>query len=238
MAAQIAIDFEGARPPAPDLEGTLRTLLGGPLRLTFTDNRRTMISLRRQPALTELRLHRMFLQADTDTLHALARYVQRGADRDASLVLGRYIESQRGAIRSVRTRTTRLSTMGAHHDLLAIYAEINAQHFAGQVDARITWGRDTTRPRRRVRRSIKLGSYCARDRLIRVHPRLDDPSVPRFFVEYVVYHEMLHHVLPPDVRGGRRQLHDARFKRMERAFPRYDDAIAWESQNVRQLLWS
>jgi predicted metal-dependent hydrolase len=89
-----------------------------------------------------------------------------------------------------------------------------------------------------VRRSIKLGSYCARDRLIRVHPRLDDPSVPRFFVEYVVYHEMLHHVLPPDVRGGRRQLHDARFKRMERAFPRYDDAIAWESQNVRQLLWS
>jgi predicted metal-dependent hydrolase len=221
------------------LERTLRSLLDGPLRVTLTDNRRTMISLRRSPKLTELRLHRMFLQADTATARAIASYVSLGADAESSRTLGQYIEAHRGQIRTVSARVSRLSTMGAQHDLLAIYQDVCAQHFAAQaVDVRITWGRDATRSRKRARRAMKLGSYCARERLIRVHPALDVPSVPRFFLEYIVYHELLHHVLPVTMHGGRRQLHDARFKRMERAFPRYDEAIAWERANVGRLLRS
>ena len=87
-----------------------------------------------------------------------------------------------------------------------------------------------------MRRSIKLGSYCSRERLIRVHPVLDAGFVPRFFVEYIVYHELLHHMLPPIVRGGRRQLHDRRFKEHERAFPGYARALAWEREHLDRLL--
>jgi predicted metal-dependent hydrolase len=121
------------------------------------------------------------------------------------------------------------------HDLQELYAEINERHFQNTVDARITWGRQPG-PNHGRRRSIKLGSYCSREKLIRVHPALDSQVVPRFFVEYIVYHEMLHHVLPPVIRAGRRQLHDRRFKALERAFPDYERALAWERAHIDLLL--
>jgi hypothetical protein len=217
------------------LEAQLRASLGRALRLTLTDNRRTMISLRKRPGFTELRLHHMFLRADASTVAALCNYVGHG-DRDASLVLGRYIEQHREGIRRRPQRVAQLSTSGVHHDLLELLASVNGSHFDGRDDVRITWGRDPQTKKRRARRSIKLGSYCSRDRLIRVHPTLDAEFVPRYFVEYIIYHEMLHHVLPPVVRGGRRQLHGRDFKRLEQQFPLYAQALRWESDNLDRLL--
>lgn len=217
------------------LEVALRAAVDIPLRLTITDNRRTMISLRKRPGVTELRLHHMFLAASEDTVRALGSYLMR-SDRGAHAVLGRFIEAHRARIKAKISRPVAISTHGVHHDLSAIYDDVNARYFGGQVDARITWGREPGKARGRRRRSIKLGSYCSRERLIRVHPSLDAAFVPSFFVEYIVYHEMLHHVLPPTVRGGRRQLHDRRFKERERAFPRYADALAWERTYLDRLL--
>src|SRR3712207_8543596 len=53
------------------------------------------------------------------------------------------------------------------------------------------------------RNTIKLGSYSAIERLIRIHPTLDAEWVPRYFVSYIVYHELLHHVVPALRSSGR-----------------------------------
>jgi hypothetical protein len=194
-----------------------------------------MISLRKRPGFTEIRLHHMFLAADATTVEALCRYVGT-SDRIASAHLGRYIERHREHIRRRKSRNLHLSASGAHHDLGSIYTDVNARYFSGQVDAQISWGRSAGGKRRRSRRSIKLGSYCSRDRLIRVHPALDAEFVPRYFVEYIVYHEMLHHVLPPALRNGRRLLHDREFKRQEQLFGDYAPALRWERENLDRLL--
>ena len=68
-------------------------------------------------------------------------------------------------------------------------------YFDGLVDARICWGSEG-RARGRKRSTIKLGSYSAQEQLIRIHPRLDQPFVPRYFISFVIFHEMLHHVMP------------------------------------------
>ncbi len=224
-----------ASPARAHLESALRGALDTPLRLTITDNRRTMISLRKRPDFTEIRLHHMFLTADAATVAALGRYVG-GSDRAAGALLGRYIEGHRERIRRRVSRSLHLSTSGIHHDLCGIYADVNTRYFAGQVDAAISWGRSAGGKRRRSRRSIKLGSYCSRDRLIRVHPSLDAEFVPRFFLEYIVYHEMLHHVLPPAIRNGRRLLHDREFKQKERLFDDYALSLRWERENLDRLL--
>lgn len=230
---QTAFDF-GVHGAKHDLEGMLQAAVDAPLRVTITDNRRTMISLRKRPGFTELRLHHMFLSAPVSTVRALSAYVAR-SDRAASVELGRYIEAHRERIRRRATRPPTVCTRGLCHDLEAIYADVNARFFQSSVDVRITWGRQGATAYGR-KRSIKLGSYCSREKLIRVHPSLDTQHVPRFFVEYIVYHEMLHHVLPPVVRAGRRQLHDRRFKALERAFPDYERALAWERAHLDLLL--
>ena len=90
----------------------------------------------------------------------------------------------------------------------------------------------------RTRKTIKLGSYSAVDRLIRVHPALDQKWVPRYFVAYIVYHEMLHHVIPGSRGLGRVNLHPPEFKDSERLFRHFERSLAWEKKHVGRLLRS
>ena len=90
----------------------------------------------------------------------------------------------------------------------------------------------------RRRRTIRLGSYDARENLIRVHPALDQSWVPRLFVEAVVYHEMLHALMPAKESGGRRCLHGPEFRRRERQLPGVRRRGVVARANVHRLLRS
>jgi len=85
---------------------------------------------------------------------------------------------------------------------------------------------------------MRLGVYQPQKQVIRIHPALDQAFVPRYFVEFIVYHELLHHAIPPTRINGRYCVHSVAFRRCERAFPRYTEAIAWRKQHLRRLLES
>jgi hypothetical protein len=183
----------------------------------------------------EVRVHHMFLDADPFTQHAVGRYLRHG-DRAASLTIGSYIEANQQRIRAVKPRRA-VHTQGRKHDLQNIFDRMNDTYFNGMVDATVTWGR-RTKPASGQRSSIKLGAYCAEKKLIRIHPQLDRSWVPRYFVEYVVFHEMLHHMMPMPVRDGRREIHTADFRAGEQRFRHYERAIEWEHQHITRLLRS
>ena len=63
------------------------------------------------------------------------------------------------------------------------------------------------------------------------------PFVPKWFLEYVLYHEMLHSVVPEETdSAGRRRVHTEEFNRREQAFPRYRRARQWEAENLARFL--
>jgi hypothetical protein len=208
---------------------------GKTLELRLTNNHYSMISVRRKPDGYRLRLHRMFVAAEPRTVRALARYVVHN-DRRASTLLGDYIERHQHIIRQQkrRPRQMNLRTDGRYHDLQAIFDRLNAAHFGGGLQARITWGPVTSRGKRR--RSIKMGSFAVEDRIIRIHPALDQDCVPDYFVAWIVFHEMLHGKHEVKRENGRRRFHSAAFLEEERQFPEYDRACAWEKQNLDRLL--
>ncbi len=225
---------EGAR---QQLERAVRKTLGRRIELAITDNRRTMISTREMHGTLLVRVHHMFLDADLFTQQALGRYLRFG-DRAASNIIGAYIEANQQRIRPLRVRQETLRTAGRRHDLSAIFNRLNDTYFQGMVDATITWGRRTRPKDEHQRLSIKLGTYCADRKLIRIHPTLDRSWVPRYFVEYVVFHEMLHHMIPMPVRDGRRELHSLEFRENEQRYRHYARALEWEQKNVGRLLRS
>jgi hypothetical protein len=255
VAEQLKLDLAGRRPrgaavaepqalPRPDtLEGAksraqliarrLSTALDAPVRLVVTDNRRTMVSARRDRGTMVVRVHHMFLRADDATIAALGQYVGRG-NRKASAELDVFIAMHDGALKASRRRIATLRTSGEHHDLEEILEWLASRHFGGPVDALITWGRRSQR--RGKKRSIQLGTYLADERLIRVHPVLDQEWVPRFYVEAVVYHELLHHDIPCVVKNGRRWFHTKEFRDRERAFEHYELAEKWEKKHLGRLL--
>ena len=220
------------------LERRIRAHLArGRVTVTLTDNRYTMISVRRvaKERRYEVRLHAMFVDADPVITRALARYI---ADNDpiASRVLGDFIDQNAGHVRGRARRqpTQVIFTAGEHHDLREIYDELNARYFANKIDAAITWGQRTGRPRRR--NSIKMGSYSVEDRLIRIHRSLDRAFVPRFFLAWIVFHEMLHQVHDIRVKNGRREFHSKEFLADEAMYEHYDQAKSWERRHLDALL--
>jgi hypothetical protein len=236
---------EGARQA---LERRLAQAYQRPVLLSVTDNCRRMISCSRRHGVLTARIHHMFLDAAPEVQDALVRYVVK-SERGASQLVGKYIDDNGHRIRATRALSFKIRTQGEHHDLLALFHKINDRYFAGQVDALITWGRPVRRPDRPVegdamaarvrpgaRRAIKLGTYSAMERLIRIHPVLDNPWVPRYFLSYVIYHEMLHHVMPATVVGGRRNLHPPIFQVRERFFRDFERSIAWERAHLHRLL--
>ena len=207
----------------------------GRARVVVTDNVRTMVSVRKGQGVITFRVHHMFCDAPPRVVRALARYAEAG-DRDAGRVLRAYVERNESRIRPSRTPARRpvCDTAGRYHDLRAIFDDLNARYFDGRIQAAITWGRRMRRRRRR--RSIKLGSYDFENRLIRIHPVLDAADVPRYYVAWVVYHEMLHEVCDIPVKDGRRVYHTPEFRRAEAAFEDYAKAVLWERANVSKLL--
>jgi hypothetical protein len=207
---------------------------GKTLELRLTDNRYSIISVRRGRECYKARVHRMFAAAEPRLLRALARYIVHN-DQRSSMLLSEFIEQNQGQIRHQPPRARRevLRTLGRVHDLSAVFDRLNRRFFGGKLDLRITWGSPCRRP---AQRSIKIGAYLVEDRLIRVHPVLDQQIVPRFFIDWIVFHEMLHGKHAIRQVGGRRCFHPPEFSREEKRFPDYERARQWERANLDRLL--
>jgi hypothetical protein len=238
---QLELSFDAREAPreermaaAERLADEVAARLGHPVRLVVHDNRHTMVSFKREGGRTQLRVHHLFLGCPPEVADALADFARPGR-RDARGAASRRIDAwvRTHRDRIAPPRTTRLDGRGRVHDLQGILDRLNAEHFDGAVEARIGWGRSGALP---GRRSIRTGVYLHAARAIRIHPALDREEVPAFYVAAVVFHEMLHQVVPPTERGGRRTIHGREFRRRERAFPDHARAAAWEKANVHLLL--
>lgn len=224
---------EGARQA---LVRRLQLAFAGPVELLVTDNRRRMVTRTQEEETLRVRVHMMFLDAPDRILDALVDYVVHG-DRLASTLIGEYIHANSFRIRASRPAAGPLRTQGRVHDLSAIVADVKERYFGSWIaaDVMAVWGRRTG-PRSLKRATIKLGSYSAAERLVRIHPVLDNEWVPRYFVSYIVFHELLHHVVPAVCLGGRSVLHSPEFLRRERTFKHYERAIEWERKHIDRLL--
>lgn len=111
-------------------------------------------------------------------------------------------------------------------NLEGLAAEVRSEYFPDADALRVEWGRNPHARRRR--RSIRLGSYHRGTRVIRIHPQLNSSDVPVYFIQSIIHHEYLHHILGPS--------HDRRFHRHERRFRFHREAKDWLQHNLPMLL--
>lgn len=226
------------------VETVLRQLIGPKVLVTLTENRSTMISYSVKKGVLYLRMHALFAEAPDHVLGAVARFVaaKRPCQKSAWLI-DRWIEAHRALIKAP-ARAAVVQPRGEVHDLQKIYDEINAAYFRGTIDARITWStagrKKKTKGRakkKKPRSSMRMGSYLEDERLIRIHPALDQSFVPEYFVASVVFHEMLHQLHGAhEAEDGTRRVHTPAFRRDEAKFHAFEKARAWESANILKLL--
>ncbi|MCG6945235.1 MAG: hypothetical protein LJE87_07790 [Deltaproteobacteria bacterium] len=216
------------------LQQNLSRLVKKPVHLTITDNTHSMIHIRPSNSGYKMRLHHMFLEANTGVLRSLARFV-KSRNRKAPSVLRSFVANNSDKIkRSPRkSRQAIVRSKGRFFDLHDLFHQVNSEYFENQLDCPITWGAN-----RRVRNqiSIKLASYSDRTKTIRVHPALDKSYVPKYVIMGIVYHEMLHHHLGVVHRNGRKMAHTRRFRQLEARYRHYHRLQEWKEKNLHRLL--
>ncbi len=207
------------------------------LDLKINDNRSTMLSLLdRRRNYARVSLHHIFVEAPDPVLAALAAYVRGKPNPEDHRTLRAYIQtSLRAQDYRHRLKSEALVTQGQHYDLQALFNQLEERYFPSGVEAQVTWyGR--AGPARRTCRRITYGAYVDSLKLIKIHRRLDDPFFPLYFVTFVLYHEMLHAVIPGTMNArGQFCVHHKEFKRREREFHDYTRAMAWESQHLPRI---
>ncbi len=115
--------------------------------------------------------------------------------------------------------------VATHHHLESLAAEVHRTYFHKYPPLPVRWGQQISR---KQRRSIRLGSYNHATAEVRIHPSLNAPNVPAFFIQSVIYHEYLHHVLGPS--------HNRRFHAHERRFRYHRESQEWIRRNLLMLL--
>ncbi len=132
----------------------------------------------------------------------------------------RELRAKAELIRQLRGRKKIASPRGHQYDLEQIFEELNTRFFFGLLGRpQLTWSLDHARN--------SLGHYDPAHNTIVISRIFDHPRVPRYVVEYIVYHEMLHLKHPVKVRRGRRCVHPRQFTEEEKLFPELERAQAF-----------
>jgi len=212
----------------------LQTWIKEPVKVIFTENRVNLISVTSSKRVLRLRVHKMFAFADEEVHRDLAAFIQ-GKKRSKKSSLDDYIDQNSHLYQVQKRKKTkiRIRVKGQWFNLRSMFKKLNRGYFDGTVDCRITWGNMPTLKRRS---SIRLGSYVEDDRLIRIHPLLDQEKVPELYLESVVYHEMIHAHLRQSGEDDQGVKHTDEFRAWEKKFSHNKFAKDWEKKNIQKLL--
>ena len=220
---QLALNF---RDNETHLKKIFEKTTGRGIALTITDNSTSMLSVKSKGETLYVRLNRIFLEAGTEVVSEVAEFIKK--KRGKTPLISGFIRERREHLKNKTPRRLNLKATGKYYDLLNIFESINRAYFEGSVSSTIAWGKES--PRYAVRKRT-LGSYSSHTNAIRINPVLDNPRVPRFYIEFIVYHEMLHAFIGVKSKNGRRSIHSKEFREGEKIFKDYEKAIAWEKDN-------
>lgn len=155
----------------------------------------------------------------------LAKLYRKPVDASQNLRFRRFASSaavarQTELIRYARGSKRYFGPEGRYYNLEEVFDTLNLRFFGGLLGRpELTWSESV------AKRS--LGHYDAAHNTIVVSRVFDRPSSPRYAIEYLLYHEMLHLKHPVKMRGVRRCVHSREFKAEERLFPQLEEAMAF-----------
>lgn len=185
-----------------------------------------------------VRISDIFKDAPPEVHDALAvilvsKILRRKIPASANEIYGAYAaneEIRKTAFESKKQKGRKrvTSSKGEIYDLEEIFRQMNDLYFDGGIKKpTLTWSlRGTFR---------RLGHHDAAHETIVISKSLDDKKVPRYVVEFVVFHEMLHIFHPAKIQNGRRYHHTPVFRRDEKKFAFYEESENWIESNSRFL---
>lgn len=194
--------------------------------LKVKDYRSTFISVIRCKSDLRISLHKLFLDAPEQVKEAVVEYCLK-RDQKSHRIIKNYANRYfLDADYTHRLNVKKLKSKGKCFDLKQIMDNLNLIYFKGLLNLNITW---FEKPKYRKFRHITFGSFDKNLNLVRINRMLDISDFPFYFINYIVYHEMLHYVCKEQLaENGQRKIHTKDFKQKEKEFAYYKEARNFE----------
>jgi hypothetical protein len=196
-------------------------------RVEFYPYSSLVLTIRRREEAVYVRLSDLLQRAPLAVVEGaaallLSRVYRRKASRELTAPYLNYSRADRTRARIHRMRQRRVrpgaaGPLGRHFDLERLFDDLNSKYFAGALTRpHIGW---SNRGWRR-----QFGCYDPGPNHILLNRRMDRPGVPRYAVEYVLFHEMLHVKHPTRRSGCTLVSHSPEFRAEEKRFADFDRA--------------
>lgn len=191
-----------------------------------------MISCKRNFNKRTIRLHNMFKNAPEHVLDAILKIYTRFTRKNTRAACRKIVrdfitQNQHRIVCKPKTCKVLPDPIGKVFNLGEIYDNLNIKYFSSRLDVHITWSNS---PNKRLMGTWK--DTGLEKNLIRINRLLDTKKVPPYYINYLVYHEMLHEVFKQKMVNGRIQRHPKKFKKLERNFPLYEKACEWQKKHL------
>ncbi|MEB3308836.1 MAG: hypothetical protein VKJ02_01230 [Snowella sp.] len=174
-----------------------------------------------------IQLSEAFIQADDDMLRTVMRgiLIKKTPDIQTQIRHFATTEAYKDVLLSLDliAQIDSERAQGNYYDLEELFIAVRDRYLEPSfVKPRLCWNSLLTKR--------KLGHYeSSRDRVV-LSPTLDSANVPRFVVEFVLYHELLHKQHGIQWVNGKQRVHTPAFRQSERQFQFYEQAIAFLKQ--------
>jgi len=191
-----------------------------------------MISCKRNFNKRTIRLHNMFKNAPEHVLDAIlkiyTRFTRKSTRASCRKIIRNFItQNQHRIVCKPKTHRILPEPVGKVFNLRKIYGNLNSEYFSSRLNIDITWSH---KPNKRLMGTWK--DTGLEKNLIRINRLLDNEKVPPYYIDYLVYHEMLHEVFKQRTVNGRIQRHPKEFRKTERDFPLYQKASKWQKEHL------
>lgn len=207
----------------PDLNKIFR-VLGHNIRAEFYPYAAVKHTVRKRDGVIYMRISDTFVDAPEEVLLSLGKILlaklnKRRINQKDRFIYNRYISSeflQEKASKIISKRKRKVKIIkGYYRDLNQSFERVNKEYFNGRMEKPVlTWSSR--------RAKCTLGRYDPERDIVSISRVLDSRKVPEELLDFIMYHELLHKKHGVKLKGNRRRVHTAEFKKDEKKFRNYE----------------
>ncbi len=196
--------------------------------LKIKEYKSTYISVVKNRFQLKISLHKLFIDAPDEIKNAVISFCLK-RDKISHRIIKTYANKYFFNLDyTSRLDYKKLVTKGKYFDLKQIYENLNLIYFQSSLNLNITW---FEKPKYRRYSHFTFGSYDKNLKLIRINKLIDQYNFPFYFINYIVYHEMLHSICEEKIDDmGNKKIHTKEFKQLEKKFAYYKEAQEFEKK--------
>ncbi len=208
---------------SPDLNKIFR-VLGHNIRAEFYPYAAVKHTVRKRDGVIYMRISDTFVDAPEEVLLSLGKILlaklnKRRINQKDRFIYNRYISSeflQEKASKIISKRKRKVKIIkGYYRDLNQSFERVNKEYFNGCMEKPVlTWSSR--------RAKCTLGRYDPERDIVSISRVLDSRKVPEELLDFIMYHELLHKKHGVKLKGNRRRVHTAEFKKDEKKFRNYE----------------